>query len=120
MRGGATEDAGPMDSDVRVVMGGTIMEATKLPLTLWFLAFYFIGQAKNGLSSLALSRHLGVSWNTAWLVHSKITRAMSERKDSYVLRGKVQIDDAYLSGERSGGRLVADRRTRSPSSRPYH
>ena len=92
-----------MDSDVRVVMGGTIMEATKLPLTLWFLAFYFIGQAKNGLSSLALSRHLGVSWNTAWLVHSKITRAMSEREDSYVLRGKVQIDDAYLSGERSGG-----------------
>ena len=54
-----------MDTDVRVVMGGTIMEATKLPLTLWFLAFYFIGQAKNGLSSLELSRHLGVSCNTA-------------------------------------------------------
>jgi len=46
---------------------GTIMEATKLPLTIWFLAFYLIGQAKNGISSLELSRHLGVKWDTAWL-----------------------------------------------------
>ena len=79
------------------------MEATKLPLTLWFLAFYFIGQAKNGLSSLELSRHLGVSCNTAWLVHGKIIRAMSEREESDVLRGKVQMDEAYLGGERTGG-----------------
>jgi len=27
---------------------GTIMQATKLPLTTWFLAFYLIGQAKTG------------------------------------------------------------------------
>jgi hypothetical protein len=27
------------------VMAGTIMQATKLPLTSWFLAFYLIGQA---------------------------------------------------------------------------
>jgi hypothetical protein len=39
---------------------GTIMQSTKLPLTTWFLAFYLIGQAKNGISSLELSRHLGV------------------------------------------------------------
>jgi hypothetical protein len=30
--------------------------------------------------------------------------AMSEREDSYVLRGKVQLDDAYLGGERNGGK----------------
>jgi transposase-like protein len=37
---------------------GTIMEATKLPLTIWFLAFYLVGQAKTGISSMALMRHL--------------------------------------------------------------
>jgi transposase-like protein len=83
---------------------GTIMEATKLPLTFWFLAFYLIGQAKNGISSLELSRHLGVSWNTAWMMHSKIMRSMSEREDAYVLRGNIQMDDAYLGGERPGGK----------------
>jgi hypothetical protein len=30
------------------------MQATKWPLTSWFLAFYLIGQAKTGISSLEL------------------------------------------------------------------
>ena len=80
------------------------MEATKLPLTTWFLAFYLIGQAKTGISSLALMRQLGVHYRTAWLIHSKIMEAMCEREEAYPLRGKVQIDDAYLGGERNGGK----------------
>ncbi len=83
---------------------GTIMEATKLPLTTWFLAFYLVGQAKTGISSLAMMRHLGVNYRSAWLVHNKIMQAMSEREEAYVLRGKVQVDDAYLGGERCGGK----------------
>lgn len=83
---------------------GTIMQATKLPLTTWFQAFYLIGQAKTGISSLELSRHLGVKYDTAWLLHNKILRAMSEREDAYVLRGKIQMDDAYLGGELPGGK----------------
>lgn len=86
------------------VTAGTIMQATKLPLTAWFLAFYLIGQAKTGISSLELSRHLGVKYDTAWLLHNKILRAMSEREESYILRGKIQLDDAYLGGERPGGK----------------
>jgi len=86
------------------VTAGTIMESTKLPLTIWFLAFYLIGQAKTSISSLQLSRQLGVAYNTAWMLHSKILRAMSERDECYVLQGKVQMDDAYLGGERPGGK----------------
>jgi transposase-like protein len=71
---------------------GTIMQATKLPLTTWFQAFYLIGQAKTGISSLELSRHLGVKYDTAWLLHNKVLRAMSER------------EDAYLGGELNGGK----------------
>jgi hypothetical protein len=80
------------------------MEATKLPLTIWFLAFYLIGQAKTSISSLQLSRQLGVAYNTAWMLHSKILRAMSERDECCVLQGKVQMDDAYFGGERPGGK----------------
>jgi transposase-like protein len=83
---------------------GTIMQATKLPLTTWFQAFYLIGQAKTGVSFLELSRHLGVNYDTAWLLHNKILRAMSDRDDAYVLRGKIQIDDSYLGGELPGGK----------------
>jgi transposase-like protein len=83
---------------------GTILEATKLPLTTWFLTFYLVGQAKTGISSLALRRHLGVNYRTAWLVHNKIMHALKERDGAYVLRGKIQVDDAYLGGERCGGK----------------
>jgi transposase-like protein len=83
---------------------GTIMQATKLPLTSWFLASYLIGQAKTGISSLELSRHLGVKYDTAWLPHNKSLRVMADREEAYLLRGKIPIDDAYLGGELPGGK----------------
>ena len=82
----------------------TIMQATKLLLTTWFQAFYLIGQTKTGISSLELSSHQGVKYDTAWLLHNKILRAMTDREDAYVLRGEIQMDDAFLGGERPGGK----------------
>jgi hypothetical protein len=82
---------------------GSLLEHTKLPLTTWFLAIYLLSQAKTGLSALALKRHLGVSYPTAWLMHHKINRAMANQEDFHLLSGAVQLDDAYLGGERSGG-----------------
>jgi len=83
---------------------GTLFESTKLPLTLWFLAIYLISQAKTGLSALALKRLLGVSYPTAWLLQHKLMAVMSERDATYPLNGRVDIDDAYLGGELSGGK----------------
>ena len=80
------------------------MEHTKLPLTTWFLAIYLISQAKTGLSALAMKRQLGVSYPTAWLLHQKINCAMAERDSTHRLSGAVQLDDAYLGGERAGGK----------------
>ena len=86
------------------LIAGTLFQGTNLPLTVWFLAIYFISQAKTGLSALALKRHLGVSYPTAWLMQHKLMQAMAEREDQYLLSGYVQMDDAYLGGERSGGK----------------
>jgi transposase-like protein len=83
---------------------GSLMEHTKLPLTTWFLAIYLISQAKTGLSSLALKRQLGVSYPTAWLMQQKIAHAMAQREAAHQLGGIVQLDDAYLGGERAGGK----------------
>ena len=73
-------------------------------LRTWFLAFYFMSHAKNGISALELMRHLGVGYRTGWLLHHKIMKAMALRDDVYVLCGKVQIDDAYLGGKLNGGK----------------
>ena len=82
---------------------GTVFAGTKLPLTTWFLAMYLLSQAKTGLSALALKRQLGVSYPTAWLLHHKILGAMAQREQAHRLEGLVQLDDAYLGGERSDG-----------------
>jgi hypothetical protein len=57
---------------------------------------------KNWISSLEHCRRLGVAYNTVWLLNNKILWAMTEREKAYVLRGKIQMDDAYLGGERLG------------------
>ena len=83
---------------------GTIFEATKLPLTRWFLAMHLLTQAKNNVSALELKRHLGVRYKTAWLMKHKLLQVMSEREESRQLDGRVEIDDAYLGGESPGGK----------------
>lgn len=86
------------------VTSQTIFEQTKLPLPQWFLAIHLITQAKTGISALSLKRQIGVSYNTAWSMKHKIMQVMKERDDSKPLTGVIQLDDAYLGGERHGGK----------------
>jgi ISXO2-like transposase domain/Transposase zinc-ribbon domain len=83
---------------------GTIFHATKLPLTTWFLAIHLIVSAKNGISSIELGRRLGVKQTTAWSMKQKIMQVMREREAAKPLQGRVEMDDAYLGGARSGGK----------------
>jgi len=86
------------------VRSGTLFHASKLPLTVWFLALYFLSQSKTNLSALSLKRHLGVSYPTAWLIKHKLMQTMREREDNRLLTGRVVADDAYLGGVTSGGK----------------
>jgi len=98
------------------LIAGTLFQSTHLPLTVWFLAIYLISQAKTGLSALALKRQLGVSYPTAWLIQQKLMQAMAERDAQYTLGGAIQVDDAYLGGQLTGGSVGAARRTKCRSS----
>jgi transposase-like protein len=84
---------------------GTVFQDTKLPLTAWFAAIYHLTQGKNGISSIELARRLGVRQPTAWLVKHKLMRAMAAREAAKPkLSGRVEVDDAYLGGQRPGGK----------------
>src|SRR5947208_16056915 len=83
---------------------GTVLQDTKLPLVTWFAAVYQLTQSKGGISSIELARRLGVRQPTAWLMRHKLMRAMAAREAAKPkLAGRVEVDDAYLGGERSGG-----------------
>jgi ribosomal protein L37AE/L43A len=81
---------------------GTISPLRKLPLRQWFCAMYHLTQSKQGISSLELSRRLGITQNAAWKMKHKLAQVMLERNATKRLEGKIQMDDAYLGGERPG------------------
>jgi transposase-like protein len=86
------------------LLSGTIFEATKLPLRTWLLAIHLLTATKTNMAALELKRHLGVDYKAAWRIKHKVMQAMAEREAPRRLSGFVQIDDAYLGGERNGGK----------------
>ena len=96
------------------LLASTIFQATKLPVTVWFLAMYLLSQSKNGISALALGRQLGVSPNTAWLLKHKLMQVMLERDAGRQLEGTPQVDDAYLGGELAGGKRGRGSQNKTP------
>ena len=86
------------------VRAGTVFASSKVSPRLWFKAIYHLTQSKNGISSLELARRLGVTQTTAWIMKHKLAQVMLERNGAKLLHGTIQMDDAYLGGERSGKR----------------
>ncbi len=86
------------------LIAGTLLAATKLPLRTWFIAIYALTSSKTNVAALELMRTLGVCYRTAWRLKHKIMQAMTDREETRQLAGFVQLDDAYLGGERNGGK----------------
>lgn len=85
-------------------IAGTIYASTKLALLTWFRAMYHLTQSKQGISSIELGRRLGVTQTTAWKVKHKLKQVMMEWDARKQLTGRIEMDDAYLGGERTGGK----------------
>lgn len=86
------------------LIAGTMFAGAKLPLRTWMLALRLLTSTKTTMAALELMRHLGVNYKTAWRMKHKIMQVMAERESMRKLAGFVRIDDAYLGGERNGGK----------------
>lgn len=77
---------------------GTIFEDSKVPLKKWFMAIYLLTCHKKGISSLQLSRDLGVTQKTAWFMLQRLRYAMQTQEFTKPLDGIVEIDETYVGG----------------------
>lgn len=93
------------------VTAGTVVHGTRTSLLLWFWAIYLVATDKRGLSALALSKKLGLSYWRAWTMLQKIRRGMRDRDSTYKLAGIVEMDDSFFGGPKEGG----DKRGRGSS-----
>jgi transposase-like protein len=85
------------------VTAGTIFQDTRLPLTTWFRAMWYVTGTKSGSSAMAVQQVLGLgSYQTAWAWLHKLRRAMV-RPDRDRLSGEVEVDETLVGG-RGGSR----------------
>jgi len=79
---------------------GTIFENTKLPLRTWYAAIYLTTSHKKGISSLQISRDLGVDKKNAWFMLQRIREVFFP--DSQIPASKdglFHVDETFIGGK---------------------
>jgi transposase-like protein len=76
---------------------GTLFERSHIPLHKWLYAMYLIVTARKGISSIQLSKQLGITQKSAWFLGQRIRAACGNQTEK-ILSGLVEIDETYLGG----------------------
>lgn len=89
---------------VFTVRTGTVFERSHVPLDKWLYALYLLVTSRKGISSLQLSKELGVTQKTAWFMLQRLREACGDRDDdddgnNDFLRGIVEADETYIGGK---------------------
>lgn len=77
---------------------GTMFEGSKVPLEDWFYAIYIFLSHKKGISSIQLSKDIGVTQKTAWFMLNRIRHNMN-RKANFFFNDVTQVDETYIGGK---------------------
>jgi transposase-like protein len=79
------------------VRTGTIFERSHVPLHKWIYAMYLLVTARKGISSMQLSKEIGITQKSAWFVLQRLREACGDNLS--VLRGIIEIDEMYVGGK---------------------
>jgi len=79
------------------VRTGTIFERSHVPLHKWLYAMYLLVTSRKGISSLQLSKEIGITQKSAWFVLQRLREACGSKLET--LRGIVEIDETYVGGK---------------------
>lgn len=74
------------------VRTGTIFERSHIPLHKWLYAMYLLVTARKGISSLQLSKEIGVTQKSAWFMLQRLREAcgtMSDEKDVPIVLDRI-------------------------------
>jgi transposase-like protein len=89
---------------------GTVFEDSHIPLRKWLMAIHLITSSKKGISSLQLSRELGITPKSAWFLGHRIREAMTDRSGG-LLSGTIEADETYVGGKSHGKRGRGTKKT---------
>jgi transposase-like protein len=78
------------------VRTGTIFERSHVPLHKWIYAIYLLVTARKGISSMQLSKEIGITQKSAWFLLHRLREACGD--DFKKLRGIIEIDECFIGG----------------------
>ncbi len=81
------------------VRTGTIFERSHIPLHKWVYAMYLVVTARKGISSLQLSKEIGITQKSAWFMLHRLREACNDKLP--MLRGVIELDETYIGGKES-------------------
>jgi transposase-like protein len=78
----------------------SVLEASKIKLVKWVLAFHLLCSSKKGFSAKQLQRELSLgSYRTAWFMLHRVRHAMECGFDA-PMTGTVEMDETYVGARR--------------------
>jgi len=80
------------------VKTATLFDNTKVKLQKWFLAIWLVTSHKKGISSVQLSKDIGVTQKTAWFMLQRIRNCFGFDNDND-LSNEVEVDETYVGGK---------------------
>ena len=80
------------------VRTGTIFERSHIPLHKWIYAMYLLVTARKGISSLQLSKEIGITQKSAWFMLHRLREACGG-KNLPKLKGIIEVDETYVGGK---------------------
>jgi len=75
-----------------------MFERSHVPLDKWLYTIYLLVTARKGVSSLQLSKEIGVTQKTAWFMLARFRKACGNGNDA-LLSGIVEADETFLGGK---------------------
>ena len=78
----------------------TAMQRSKVPLRKWAIAIHLCMTNLKSVSSMKLSRDIGVSQPTAWFMMQRIREAWGRDDGEGPFDGPVEFDETYVGGKR--------------------
>ena len=78
------------------VRTGTVFESSRIPLHKWLFAMFLLQTARKGISSIQLSKEVGISQPSAWFMLHRLREAMDPGFEQ--LKGEIEIDEAWVGG----------------------
>jgi hypothetical protein len=78
----------------------TVMHASNLPFRYWFIAIHLLTSTKKSFSAVELQRQSGHKrYEPIWAMLYKLRSVVGNRDDQYKLKGVIELDDGFFTGE---------------------